>query len=276
MFKKNKTKTRQFVLLLVTGLLISGYVNATPSTSYWAPSTTYLQPFGVAHITFDTYFNMNTDFSTDVGLTIGLLPLKHLQLEAGFDFLFPSPYVDDSGDKILPILLNGKIGIPEDAFFTGQPGLAFGIFNLGFVADKTDYNILYAMIGKTMLPEWGPLYFLGNINFGFYYGLNKNLLTSSSGEVDNFGFIASWNSPSIPIPGNVIDHLLLTWDIMTGENALGATGGGLYIYFTPTTSLLVGPVFFFDKTAAGVPDSWIWTLQLDIDVDLTKPFQKKS
>jgi hypothetical protein len=32
--------------------------------------------------------------------------------------------------------------------------------------------------------------------------------------------------------------------------------------------LLTGPVFFFDKDKAGVPEGWIWTLQLDVDIDL--------
>mgnify|MGYP000120113969 CR=1 FL=1 len=55
---------------------------------------------------------------------------------------------------------------------------------------------------------------------------------------------------------------------MTGKHSLGAWGGGIYFFITPNIDLLTGPVFFFDKTAAGVPEGWIWTLQLDVDIDL--------
>jgi hypothetical protein len=55
---------------------------------------------------------------------------------------------------------------------------------------------------------------------------------------------------------------------MTGKHSLGAWGGGIYLFITPTIDLLTGPVFFFDKTQAQVPEGWIWTLQLDVDIDL--------
>jgi len=242
-----------------------GTAQSTPSTTFWAPSTPYLQPFGVLHITYDTYFNHKTLFPITTGLTIGLLPLKELNWEFGFDLLFSSPW-EKNGEKVFPLLLNTKIGTPEDTFFTGQPGWSFGIFNLGFESKVNNQNILYFMLGKTMLEDWGALKYLGIIQVGAYYGLEKTLFLSSDGKENNFGFLAGWFSYPIDVP--IIDKIIFTADIMSGEHSLGAWGGGVYFFITPTIDLLTGPVFFFDKDAAGVPEGWLWTLQLDVDIDL--------
>jgi len=74
------------------------------------------------------------------------------------------------------LLLNTKIGTPEDTFFKGQPGWSFGIFNLGFEKGVNNYNILYFMLGKTMLEDWGALKYLGTIQVGAFYGLEKTYL----------------------------------------------------------------------------------------------------
>ena len=76
--------------------------------------------------------------------------------------------------------------------------------------------------------------------------------------------MAGWLSPSIDVPR--IDKIILAWDIQTGKNALGATGGGAYIYFTPAVDLLIGPIFFFEDELQ--PGGSLWSVQLDIDLDL--------
>ena len=80
--------------------------------------------------------------------------------------------------------------------------------------------------------------------------------------------VAGWSSPSIDVPK--IDKILFAWDVQTGKNVLGATGGGVYVYLTPAIDLLTGPVFFFDQALQPGGSSWMWSLQIDIDVDLTK------
>jgi hypothetical protein len=52
------------------------------------------------------------------------------------------------------------------------------------------------------------------------------------------------------------------------RNALGATGGGAYFYITPTVDLLTGPVFFFDNELQPGQASMLWSVQVDIDIDL--------
>jgi hypothetical protein len=49
---------------------------------------------------------------------------------------------------------------------------------------------------------------------------------------------------------------------------LGAGGLGAYFYFTDTISLLTGPVWFFDEALQPGGRSWMWTVQLDVDVPL--------
>ena len=104
-------------------------VFATPSTTYWTPATTDIQPFGILHLGVDNYFTVfrktnegASAFATDVGLTIGVLPFEKLQMEVGIDLLEPTDH---------PISFNAKIGTPEGSLFNGSPALNLGIFNVG-------------------------------------------------------------------------------------------------------------------------------------------------
>ena len=67
---------------------------ATPTTTFWAPSSATCQARGVTHITFDTYFARGPAAGTQgaptypitTGLTIGALPFDKFQAEVGFDY----------------------------------------------------------------------------------------------------------------------------------------------------------------------------------------------
>ena len=252
----------------VVGLLLwPTFVSATPSTTFWAPSTPYIQPYGMPHITFDTYFAGSAAFPIDTGLTIGFLPFDKIQGEVGFDFLYPTPDLpnaDGSVDSLgFPILFNGKIGSPENAFGDWSPGWSAGFYNVGVKKDVTDYNVFYFMTGKTF-----P--YIGNPEIGFYHALNDTLIPK-----DSTGLMAGWFSPAWEIKKPYLDKIIFAADVQTGENALGAWGGGTYFYFTPQISLLTGPVFFMDKNSQAPtalvgdrkPD-WVWTMQLDIDLNI--------
>jgi hypothetical protein len=249
-------KTKILIPSLASLLLVPSLAHATPSTNMWAPSTAGVQSFGVLHVTYDTYFGTDALYPIDTGLTIGVLPMKELQLELGVDVLYPT--VGPDGGLDVPIYLNAKLGTPEDTFFKGQPGWSFGIYSLGFKEDVTDYNILYLMVGKT-LP------YVGTLNVGGYYGLNEDLLPTPDGDTARAGLLAGWWSPPVDVP--VIDKLHFTADVQTGENALGAVGAGAAVYFTPTASLLTGPVFFLEPDLQPGGNSWMWSVQLDVDVD---------
>jgi hypothetical protein len=245
------------VLAVSGGLLVAVSVaHATPSTNFWAPSTPGVQGFGILHLTYDSYFNDRAAYPIDTGLEIGLLPGKAVQAEGGFDLLYPT-LASDRAIKA-PFVLNAKLGAPEGAYFKGSPAWSAGIFGVGFEKDVTDQDVLDAVVGKTF-----PV--VGSVAAGGYYGLHDKLLRSSSGSDQRAGALAGWFSPSIPT--RIVDHLNFTLDVQTGRNVLGATGGGVYVYVTPAVDVLTGPVFFFDRDLQPGRSSWIWTMQLDVDMD---------
>ncbi|HKE13525.1 MAG TPA: hypothetical protein VKB80_01555 [Kofleriaceae bacterium] len=237
---------------------LAARAHATPSTTVWAPATPALQGFGVLHLSYDTYFGTAGLYPVDLGLTMGILPWRELQLEVGVDVLYPTP--DGEDGLSIPIYLNGKIGTPEDTFFAGQPGWSAGIYNAGFKSDVTDYDILYAMVGKTFGGA-------GTLSAGGYYGLNDNLLVDADGEGAQAGFLGSYVSPAIDVPR--IDKVVLAADVQTGKNALGAVGAGVSIYFTPAVALLTGPIFFLEPDLQPGQADWMWSAQLDVDLDFT-------
>jgi hypothetical protein len=73
---------------------------------------------------------------------------KKLQLETGFDLLYPT--ISGDGPLAFPILLNAKVGPPEDAWFKGSPAWSAGIFGVGFQPNVTNYDVLHVMLGTTV------------------------------------------------------------------------------------------------------------------------------
>jgi hypothetical protein len=251
------------VLALRVGLLASlpSLAFATPSTTYWAPSTASCQAWAVPHVTYDTYFGKGPvagtqgapNYPIDTGLTVGFLPFKKLQGEVGFDLLLPSDY---------PALFNVKLCTPESALFAGSPGISFGIFNVGTKGGVTNYNVLHLMFQKT-LPGGS-----GYVAAGVYHGLSESLFTNSEGEVVRTGAMVGVFSPDIPVGVKGLKKINFAADIQTGKNVLGAWGFGAYFYFTDTISLLTGPVFYLDKSLQPGGRSFLWTAQLDVDIPL--------
>lgn len=238
--------------------LASSAALATPSTTYWTPAATDIQPFGVLHAGMDTYTTVfektadgGGDFPTDYGLTVGVLPLDKIQMEIGVDLLEPS-------DE--PLYFNAKLGSPEGALFPSAPAWNVGVFNAGTKRDVTDQNIFYLLIGKT-IP------FLGRFHAGPYHG-NRSTLVDSSGEPENKGFMIGYDRGFLPVKdgqGNEYKKIVLGADYASGDNAIGGGGVGVYYFFTRDISLLAGPVWFNNS---GINGDWKWTIQLDINAPL--------
>ena len=241
--------------LMVAGVL-AGVARATPSTTYWTPDTTDIQGYNVLHLGIDNYFTVlrKADkgagaFPTDLQAEYGILPFDKLQAEVGIDYLEPSDY---------PFFFNAKIGTPEGALFAGSPALNIGIFNVGTQRGVTDYDIGDLIIGKT-IPYFGRLF------VGGYWG-NAKTLVNSDGKSDNAGFMAGMDHGFDNVKdknGDEYSKWVFAADWMSGKNAVGGGGAGLYYYFTKNISLLTGPVWFNDK---GINGEWKWTTQLDINV----------
>lgn len=244
-------------LVLLVGLA-PGVAHATPSTTYWSPMTVDIQPYGILHTGVDNYFTVfrkaddgGGAFPTDLGLTLGVLPFEKVKMEIGVDLLESSDY---------PLFFNAKIGVPEEAFFSWQPTLQVGVFNVGTESDVTDQNVLYAVLGKT-IPG------LGRLSVGPYLG-NKKVLVDKNGEKKNSGFMVAFDRSYIPVKdkeGNEFNRIALAADYISGKNALGGGGAGLYWFFTKDICLLTGPVFFNEEAING---KWKWTVQLDINTAL--------
>ena len=245
----------KFVAICLTGSLLAGVARATPSTTYWTPDTTDIQGYRVLHIGVDDYFTVfkkgdnKGSFPTDVGLTLGVLPFDKLQAEVGADLL---------GASEDPWYFNAKLGSPEGAWFTNSPAINVGIFNVGTRKGVTDYDIGDVMLGKT-IPYFGRLF------VGGYLG-NAKTLVSSDGKSDNAGLMLGMDHGFCNVKeknGDEYSKWVIAADWMSGKNAVGGGGAGLYYYFTKNISLLTGPVFFNDK---GLNGEWKWTTQLDINV----------
>lgn len=245
----------------------AGIAQATPSTTYWTPASSDIQPYGVLHIGIDNYFTIGRkgergDLPTDVGLTIGALPYEKLQLEVGVDLMEPSTD---------PIFFNAKIGTPEGALFNGSPAINVGVFNVGTDSKaasedgdgRTDYNIVDLIVGKT-LPGG-----LGRLHAGVYYGNSKALL-DRNGDKENTGYMIGWDMGILrekESNGGEYHKWVFAADYASGKNAIGGGGIGVYHYFTKNISLLTGPVWFNEPAVAG-PNAnakWVWTTQIDIN-----------
>ena len=169
--------------------LVPVVADATPSTTFWAPSTASCQARGVPHITYDTYFWKGPPagsvgspmYPVDTGLTAGILPYNKVQAEVGFDVLLATQY---------PLLLNMKLCTPESSLFKGSPGISFGIYNWGFKDDVTNYNVLHLMFQKA-LPTGGY------VAAGLYHGTNDPLFTNSDGKVARTGAMIAAGSPDL-------------------------------------------------------------------------------
>jgi len=150
---------------------------ATPSTTFWTPATTYVQPFGIPHLTYDTYFGEKGAYPIDVGLTMGILPFEKVQAEIGFDLFYP-------GYTANGFYLNAKLGLTEGALGSWFPGISAGIHGVGLKSGTSDYNILHAEVGKA-LP-------IGTIVVGGYYGAGSEALwTGSDGSVNRLGLLGA-------------------------------------------------------------------------------------
>lgn len=256
-------------VVLAALLLSATAAHATPSTVVWTPATTYTQPFLVPHITYDTYFGERTAYQIDTGLTVGVIPSnRFLEGEIGVDAFYPlgaTPTGSNAGkfETKNAFQFNGKLSLKEGALHDLAPGLSAGISNAGLTKDLNDFNILYAVLGKTLGA-------FGTVSVGGYMG-NDKLLLDEKGEKDEVGFLASYASPKVSVGVAGLKDLSFGIDYQSGDNAFGALGAAAVLYFTDAVSLLTGPVIFNKKETAtlGVTN-FLWTVQLDVDVDFTK------
>ena len=247
------------IAIVATGCaFLPALAQATPTTTYWAPSTATCQAKGVPHVTYDTYFGSTSGagYPIDTGITIGVLPGDKVQAEVGYDLLLP-------GSDPTLFFLNAKVCLTENTLFKGGPSVSFGFYSIGFEADKTDYNHWHLMFQKSL--PW-----CGYVAGGLYHGLSTPLFTNSDGDVVKTGAMFGATSPDIKIGIKGLDKIVIAGDIQTCKNVFGAGGIGASFYFNDKIAVLTGPVFFLDKALQPGGVSTMWTVQLDVDIPLGK------
>ncbi|HBR14783.1 MAG TPA: hypothetical protein DD723_04465 [Candidatus Omnitrophica bacterium] len=231
--------------------LLPGAAHATPSTHIWAPSAD-VQPFKKWHITSDFYVPTENDATdtrpdtvTNLGLTVGVLPFEKLNMEVGFD------HKSGTGVDDYPMYLNTKIGIPEGAYGEYFPKVAVGIYDVGTRSDKTNFNVVYGKIGKSL--SWDDLS-LGVISFGYFQG-NSDLLLHN-GKEDNDGLLACWERTMTEIS----DKLWVAVDYQGSKSAYGTLNLGFAYKFSDNTSVILGYDIYNNADLANT-----YTAQVDID-----------
>ncbi len=241
-----KTLLKRTAVILTLVLTGSVFVGATPSTIIWIPSVD-LQPYSVFHLGIDNYFTFfkkgigegGVAFPTDMGLTVGILPLSDIQAEVGFDLFEPTHS---------PWAFNAKIGIPENTVAGWSPAIVVGGCNWGVQKNVTDVNMLYALAAKTF-----PV--VGRISAGYYTG-NKNVLIDPDGKADNSGVLLSWDKQVTEIS----DDLWLAVDYQGEKNSIGAFSYGFAWSFSKNVSVIFARDVYNNKAPS------TFTAQLDINI----------
>ena len=255
----NFRKTIPFLVIAFSIGLCVSEAHATASTHLWAPSTD-VQPFMKWHITSDVYLPFQTDTSgqpypaiTNVGLTVGVLPLEKINLEVGFDHKSGYGTFDRH-----PLYFNAKLGTPEGVFGKYVPALAVGIYDVGTKSyDKqsetgTNANVLYVKAAKTFNP-------IGRISLGYFSG-NENILLDENGDKDNSGLLAAWERTL----SKVSDNLWFCLEYMGSNSGYGTFHAGAAWKFADNAALLAA-CDVLNNRKLNLPDTF--SLQMDIDFD---------
>lgn len=233
--------------------LYASVAHGTASTHIWAPSTD-VQPFKLVHVTSDMYLPVEYDAAgnrigtvTNLGLTVGVLPFKTLNMEVGLDHKSGLGLLDDH-----PLYGNLKIGVPEGAFGRVSPAVAVGVFDVGTKSDLTDFNVFYAKIAKGLTVHDVSL---GRVSVG-YFGGNEKLLIGRGGTADEMGLLLAWERTL----SELSEKLWVCAEYMGTESVYGTVNVGASWKFAPNVALLAGYDHFNNADYAGTA-----TVQVDID-----------
>ncbi len=239
-------------LAVMAQMMVVASVFATASTHIWAPSTD-VQAYKKWHLTADFYVptESNSDGTrantiTNAGLTVGILPFKKLNAEVGFDH--KSGY--GALDKY-PMYFNAKVGIPEDSYGKFFPAVVFGMYDIGTKEDKTDSNVFYGKIAKTLTLGGVNL---GRLSAGYFVGNNKLLV--HGGKKDNAGALLAWER----VMTEISDKLWLCVEYQGSRSSYGAMNYGASWKFADNVSVIFGYQIYNDVDLSNT-----FTIQTDID-----------
>jgi hypothetical protein len=251
--------TKIFSLAVMLVVSAAGAALATPSTQIWIPSTD-VQGYKTLHLGIDNYIRASGTGSFgapdvrdpnvfDIGLTAGVLPFEKLQMEVGVDYVGAGLDFSDNH----PVMLNAKLGTPEDALFKYSPAIAVGVYNFGFKQIPTvtpGMNMVYGLLARTL-----PV--VGRISAGGYHG-SETALVGTNGKGANDGVLLSWDRTMTEIS----DKLWMGVDYQSGNSAVGALNFGVSWNFSKNVAVIFGYDIYKEKALAG---NNTFTTQLDIN-----------
>jgi hypothetical protein len=270
---RRETVKRIRLILAVFFTFVLSNVYATPSTLIWAPSTD-IQPYKKIHIGYDIYapttskgtnadnYDQHNYVLQVWGPTFSLLsdkqeenllgklwyPLGKIMAETGFDYKKGLGSFYDS----TPWYFHFKLGVPEGAYFKDMPAIAVGSYDMGTRANRTNNNVWYGRIAKTV--NVGKVN-LGRVSGGYFVG-NGRLLRDKQGLRDNAGPMVAWERTMTEIS----DKLWLCVDYQGTQSSYGALNAGFAWSFTKDISAILAYDIYNNRNLTDTI-----TFQLDIN-----------
>lgn len=260
-------------MFLAVAVFLPSAVFATPTTLIWTPSTD-IQPYKKMHLGYDLYapttgkgtnadnYDQHNHVLQVWGPTFSLLPdkpednllsrvwepLGRIMAEAGFDYKKGLGSFYDS----YPWYFHFKLAVPESAYFEGMPAVAFGAYDMGTRANRTNNDIWYGRIAKTVNIGKANL---GRLSTGYFIG-NAKLLRDEDGLRDNNGVMVSWERAI----SEISDRLWLCVDYQGTQSSYGAWNAGLAFSFTKDISFILAYDIYNNRNLTDTV-----TFQLDIN-----------
>ncbi len=254
-------------------MLNFGLLYATPSTLIWAPSTD-IQPYKKIHLGYDLYapttgkgtnadnYDQHNYVLQVWGATFSLLsdqpeenllgkvwkPLGKIMAETGVDYKKGLGSFYDS----TPWYFHFKLGVPENAYFDQMPAVAIGAYDLGTRSNRTNNNIWYGRLAKTV--KIGKVN-LGRFSGGYFVG-NGKLLRDKDGLRDNRGPMVAWERTI----SEISDKLWLCVDYQATQSSYGALNAGLAWSFTKDIAAILAYDIYNNRNLTDTI-----TFQLDIN-----------
>jgi len=266
-------KLRVALIILFMSFLGLRVLYATPTTLIWTPSTD-IQPYKKIHMGYDLYIpttakgtnSNNYDQHNYVlqvwGPTFSLLsdkpeenllgkawkPLSKIMAETGFDYKKGLGSFYDSN----PWYFHFKLGVPEGAYFKHMPAVALGSYDMGTRSNRTNNNIWFGKLAKTI--NIGKVD-LGRFSGGYFVG-NGKLLRDKDGLRDNSGPLIAWERTMTEIS----DKLWLCVDYQGSQSSYGALNAGFAWSFTKDIAMIIAYDIYNNRNLTDTV-----TFQLDVN-----------
>lgn len=257
------------LMVLLISMLSLNLLYATPTTLIWAPSTD-IQPYKKIHVGYDLYVPIESKNANDLhnyvlqvwGPTFSLLsdkpeenllgkvwkPLGKIMAETGVDYKKGLGSFYDSTSWYFHF----KLGVAEDSYFKYMPAVAIGAYDMGTRSNRTNNNVWYGRIAKTV--NIGKVN-LGRFSGGYFVG-NGKLLRNKDGLRGNAGPLIAWERTM----NEISDKLWLCVDYQGTQSAYGALNVGFAWSFTKD----IAAIFAYDiYNNRNLTDTL--TFQLDIN-----------